>query len=301
MISADHAGIVCGLCGRAPGRGKRIRFVTRRIRVCQQCVTTITTGEPPYVFAQQIEAELTARQCTEVRKLTDQLRIRRMKKLDIPTFQFNHGRALEEGQRLLKRARGPIRWTFEGLFQPALRQRSIAEAAQILHRDALAAHVKNVRSIEGYNRFIDWDIARREAHLKSFERSADELFTEYIMGISAFSPGNRRTKIIVMAFRLGIVTRTAEKIARAEDDEYLRLRARIIEEDGAACVICGAPRWRELHVHHIISLARYGTHHPANLVTLCHRCHQWVHRKDGIKVTRMLPIQRARSLIFRRK
>ncbi len=50
---------------------------------------------------------------------------------------------------------------------------------------------------------------------------------------------------------------------------------KILERDGYKCQICGEvfPA-DQLEVHHIKPQARGGRHYPANLVTLCWRCHR---------------------------
>jgi 5-methylcytosine-specific restriction endonuclease McrA len=53
------------------------------------------------------------------------------------------------------------------------------------------------------------------------------------------------------------------------------------ERDGDKCTQCGYPdgfrrRSRELHVHHVIPLAKGGTNEITNLITLCHVCHRKV-------------------------
>jgi 5-methylcytosine-specific restriction endonuclease McrA len=51
-------------------------------------------------------------------------------------------------------------------------------------------------------------------------------------------------------------------------------REKILERDGYECQICGGEfRADRLEVHHIIPRAKRGKHYPANLVTLCWRCH----------------------------
>lgn len=58
-------------------------------------------------------------------------------------------------------------------------------------------------------------------------------------------------------------------------------RRAALRRDGFQCTKCGWPdgakrRTRELHVHHIISLANGGTNALDNLTTLCHICHRGV-------------------------
>ena len=60
-------------------------------------------------------------------------------------------------------------------------------------------------------------------------------------------------------------------------------RQAVLIRDGHRCTSCGWPdgfqrKRRELHVHHVESLARGGSNSLENLTTLCHMCHR---RVDG--------------------
>ena len=57
-----------------------------------------------------------------------------------------------------------------------------------------------------------------------------------------------------------------------------RMRQEVLVRDGRCCIHCG--RRQDLWVHHMIWRSRGGSTTPANLVTLCDRCHGMVH--DGL-------------------
>lgn len=52
-------------------------------------------------------------------------------------------------------------------------------------------------------------------------------------------------------------------------------RRKIYRRDGYRCALCDDPR--SLQIHHIIPRGRGGTNLPANLITLCWRCHAIAH------------------------
>lgn len=68
---------------------------------------------------------------------------------------------------------------------------------------------------------------------------------------------------------------------------------KVLKRDGHCCQKCGWPkgfkrRRRELHIHHIIPVAKGGTHNIENLITLCNICHSkvdfthaWVRKVKG--------------------
>lgn len=66
-------------------------------------------------------------------------------------------------------------------------------------------------------------------------------------------------------------------------------RETVVARDGYRCTNCGWPegfraRRRELHVHHVKSLADGGDNGLDNLITLCHMCHRAVDsRHHGVK------------------
>lgn len=56
---------------------------------------------------------------------------------------------------------------------------------------------------------------------------------------------------------------------------WRQLSATVVERDGS-CRDCGSTHF--LAAHHVIPRAEGGADHPANLVTLCARCHAQVER-----------------------
>lgn len=89
----------------------------------------------------------------------------------------------------------------------------------------------------------------------------------------------------------------AESLIRAAETRYERecelydsyppdwdtRRQAVLARDGFSCTSCAWPsgvqrKRRELHVHHVIPLARGGDNSLGNLTTLCHICHR---RVDG--------------------
>ena len=59
--------------------------------------------------------------------------------------------------------------------------------------------------------------------------------------------------------------------AQSEHDRYLMIRSQILLRDHFRCRECNY--YKHLEVHHIIPRSKGGTDDPANLITLCQRCH----------------------------
>lgn len=56
------------------------------------------------------------------------------------------------------------------------------------------------------------------------------------------------------------------------------VRLAVLDRDNNQCQLCGTGGENRLQIHHIEYRSQGGTHDPANLVTLCHQCHEKVHR-----------------------
>jgi 5-methylcytosine-specific restriction endonuclease McrA len=63
---------------------------------------------------------------------------------------------------------------------------------------------------------------------------------------------------------------------RLTPQDYQALRREILKRDGWRCQFCG--KAIDLQVHHIESRAQLGSDLEQNLITLCSRCHESLHR-----------------------
>jgi 5-methylcytosine-specific restriction endonuclease McrA len=73
--------------------------------------------------------------------------------------------------------------------------------------------------------------------------------------------------------------------AQSDRDKYLVIRSQILLRDGFRCQASkvSLPEcnyYKHLEVHHIVPRSKGGTDDPANLITLCQRCHA---KKHGFK------------------
>ena len=73
-----------------------------------------------------------------------------------------------------------------------------------------------------------------------------------------------------------------ERVYRLSDEpdfpeDWPQIRQAVLQRDGYTCVRCAAKfKKPELSVHHIVPREEGGGDHNANLVTLCHKCHDHV-------------------------
>jgi 5-methylcytosine-specific restriction endonuclease McrA len=71
---------------------------------------------------------------------------------------------------------------------------------------------------------------------------------------------------------------------RLDPQVYEALRQQVLRRDGWKCQSCGA--MSNLEVHHQKFRSQLGADSEQNLITLCTRCHEQVHRnRQGMKVT----------------
>ena len=59
--------------------------------------------------------------------------------------------------------------------------------------------------------------------------------------------------------------------------EYHPLRDKVLKRDGWRCQLCGTSN--NLHVHHVKSRSKLGDDAMQNLITLCAKCHETLHRR----------------------
>lgn len=78
----------------------------------------------------------------------------------------------------------------------------------------------------------------------------------------------------ISIFVRAIQHRQPEDAPTRYPSNWRSLRRSVLERDGYRC--CNCRRRRELHVHHIVPLARGGRNAASNLVTLCRACHERV-------------------------
>ena len=62
---------------------------------------------------------------------------------------------------------------------------------------------------------------------------------------------------------------------RLDPESYEALRQQVLRRDGWRCQSCGT--MSNLEVHHQNFRSRLGDDSEANLITLCPKCHSWVH------------------------
>ena len=74
-----------------------------------------------------------------------------------------------------------------------------------------------------------------------------------------------------------------------------KIRRWVLTRDNFRCKVCGL----RLEVHHLIPVAKGGSHSPNNLVTVCSKCHKRIHqiRKPLVKTLSFKPKTVLRKLV----
>ena len=93
------------------------------------------------------------------------------------------------------------------------------------------------------------------------------------------SPEQHLAVKVTRAFRHHLLRKNPQRNANYPKDWKIRA-IKVRQRDDEMCRLCGET-WAhgriDLHVHHIIHKSKGGSHHPNNLVTLCHRHHNDEH------------------------
>ena len=83
--------------------------------------------------------------------------------------------------------------------------------------------------------------------------------------------------------------RSPLKVKRRGEYQWRKARKEVLERCGGRCearlTVC---QGSAEHVHHIKRRSQGGTHDPANLMGLCFRCHEWIHRNPAESVKKGL-------------
>jgi 5-methylcytosine-specific restriction endonuclease McrA len=80
-----------------------------------------------------------------------------------------------------------------------------------------------------------------------------------------------------------IMSKLRQKIPRLKLSlaEYQVMRNQVLKRDGWRCQLCGASK--DLQVHHLKSRGNLGDDTMRNLITLCAKCHEALHRTIAFK------------------
>ena len=59
-----------------------------------------------------------------------------------------------------------------------------------------------------------------------------------------------------------------------------KFKTSIVLRDNFKCTCCEQTIFREEYeIHHVIPLSQGGANYPSNLVTLCSKCHSYIHKQ----------------------
>jgi 5-methylcytosine-specific restriction protein A len=74
---------------------------------------------------------------------------------------------------------------------------------------------------------------------------------------------------------------------RYEDEEYKRIRQKVLKRDRYKCQMPGCKHRSRLQIHHIIMYSKsvYLRSEPDNLITLCFNCHKSIRGKESFFIT----------------
>lgn len=236
-------------------RSRPVKFHSARVRICQWCVTLLCDKpiDPDQVL-------------TKFNNSIDSY----VEKICQPRHPSYY-----ENQALIKLGHPERAGFFESIFNRAIIKQREAD------RSFLAAQLlaEELTSLEANRASL-----RANTIQSALDRDSQATTTTY--GYRGRSKTNDliHSKLIkyINAIELQLVSGIS-KCDRPGPAEWEELRQCVLEQDRYRCRVCDTYP-KEKHVHHIIPISKFGSNHPNNLITLCHKCHDSAH--PNIQVSR---------------
>lgn len=231
-----------------------VKFQSKRVSICQWCVTLLCQSpiDP------------------------DQLKASFFERVDSFAIGFNRVRDkadfLSDARRMLGHpARAGV---FESIFNRSALVKREAEALALADK----MHAEHATTREELKRQTRDRLAKRvlarDSQMKVLTGSLGGSFkSEDLVPATMVK--------YVNAIDLQLLSGSS-KATRPDQQDWENLRQEVLAQDSYRCRLCNAYP-NEKHIHHIIPLSKFGSNHPNNLITLCHKCHSSVH--PDIEVT----------------
>lgn len=274
----------CQICLNAK---RPLKFVTNRIRVCQWCITHLTEN---YVEPQKLYADIKARirADKEARLIHGDLSENRK---PIAPPQPDSDATLKICESMVKDKEGLLIKAYRSLIDDGARRKEIDSIYTIKWAEE---QVKFSQALQTYQRLNSIFESERSAYRARLPNEIEGSYKSYLSSLFHKGGNNPKQEWIIRAHQYGMLTLDGSFEERQEEEHMRPVRRRVILEDEHRCVRCRRSYVEtELHVHHIVPLAKHGTNNPVNLVTLCYRCHNQQHKE--FQVSRNLPIKRRGS------
>jgi len=277
----------CQVCFHS---SRTVRFKTSRLSICQWCINELRSSIK------------STKQFLDELRILFQIRLRQPIDLEIehlekrrssqPSFSNEEFQNTDGNLSLNKQSKGTRKSNYRNLVGNTARQEQVRQFQNAERERSLETYKKlHLKHIAEQNE-IELRISQLKRKLDDTFLKAEQEVQEYVERFRLMSPATSKAEKQLRAELLGILDSGKVQSIRRDDTEYEEIKRSICQEDQYKCVCCGrAGDSIELHVHHIIHLANFGTNNRQNLATLCHSCHGKQH--PGIKVTRNQPIRRA--------
>lgn len=280
----------CQICGRS---ARPLKFLSEQLAICQRCITELCKAQ--YSPESVIESIRQAAASRQREKLERELAHLHTLYTPAPTEPADD---VEKTTRLAERdvrlGEGILQSLYRSMIDESKRREEIeanaarrTAASRRAHRAAVEAHAVRQRD-------IDTKIAAISTSILGLTETVEFEVQQVLARAKGPGPTESKDTRILRAYFAGLINIGRTASARPKLAEYEEQKQRIRARDGYRCLRCGRGFSQgELHVHHVIPLSRFGTNEDANLVTLCHPCHNKQH--PDIAVTRSFPIRRRPS------
>lgn len=286
--------LLCQICCNPK---RRLRFYTNQLSICQWCVTELSKSE---TSPEKILRELRNSEIAKLEKIAAN-ELAYLQSLSAPPPQAPIA-ALEQVSQYadtsVRRDEGIMQSLYRSLIDDTKRRSEVAALSVHRKDNLIAGHRQAVSDHMLYQAEIDAKTRKNEAFTLQIPELAEAEILKFLTEAKVSEPKKSKEVRLIRASTAKLIDFHRNEYERPVQLGYEEQKKRIRMRDSYKCVRCERGFAQgELHVHHVIPLSRRGTNADANLVTLCHPCHNKQH--PDIQVTRIFPIKRrSQSLTF---
>lgn len=277
----------CQICGHS---ARPLKFESEQLTICQWCITEVckATVSPASVIETMRQVLLAQHRDGLERELA---RLRAQAKAAPVAPDEDEEKVARAVERDVRLNEGLLQSLYRSLIDESTRRHEVEALAARRRADLRRAHLDALAAHASHQRDLDARIAAVSMSIHTLPQAVEVEVQQFLARAKGPGPTQSKDTRLLRAYFAGLINLDRTASARPELAEYEEQKRRIRARDRYTCLRCGRGFSQgELHVHHVIPLSRFGTNEDANLVTLCHPCHNKQH--PDVQVTRAFPIRR---------
>jgi len=267
-----------------------LRFITKDISICKWCITEISKSNlsPNHII------EVKRQSIKSNFELEITKRIQHLKSLqpflpELPSFD----NAIRLAKQSVLNDESMLQFLYREFIENAERDGEIAIEAKKIYDSQLADYHRKINHYHTQAQTIKSQLSEAKSKMDIVAEKTESSLESYLNEIKKNQQTTNKDIRLLRAYFLNLINNENVTTPRPEGFEYDILKSEIRKRDNNKCVSCSRGyQHGELHVHHIIPLSSSGTNASANLVTLCHPCHN---KQHDFKVTKSYPSRRVKK------